>query len=330
MAEPKGHACPECGAARGADNTPSCACGRRASDALRDARTAEQAAAGDFDPLRIRPYVDLDGTGERPAAPQPTGAEPADAELTMPLRPVGPEPVTSVLPTPLAPPPSAPSTDDLDLFEDAPRPETDGPGPQGPHARRRRRTVLLGVAGAVVAVVAAAGLASGLFSYDKPSRDTALPEDVREAVPEARTSEASRPAAPSTGASASATSASPSPSASASPSPSPSPSASSASPTPTPTETPTPTQSATTDRATASPAPEQGPVLRRGDRGPEVTELQLRLRQLYLYNDEPHGVFNNRVEEALRNYQWSRGLQDELNVYGARTRQLLETETREP
>ena len=39
---------------------PSCACARRASDALRDTRTAEAAAAEDFDPLRIRPYVELD------------------------------------------------------------------------------------------------------------------------------------------------------------------------------------------------------------------------------------------------------------------------------
>jgi peptidoglycan hydrolase-like protein with peptidoglycan-binding domain len=71
-------------------------------------------------------------------------------------------------------------------------------------------------------------------------------------------------------------------------------------------------------------------VLRRGDRGPEVTELQLRLHQLYLYNDEPHGHFDEPVEQSLRTYQWSRGLQDELSVYGPKTRTLLESETREP
>ena len=60
MAESNGHLCPECRAPRGADNTPSCGCTQRASDALRDARTAEAAAAEDFDPLRIRPYVELD------------------------------------------------------------------------------------------------------------------------------------------------------------------------------------------------------------------------------------------------------------------------------
>src|SRR5690606_35063853 len=64
--QPNGTPCPECGARRNGDNTPSCACTTRASDALRDARTAEAAAAEDFDPLRIRPYVDLDGATRTP------------------------------------------------------------------------------------------------------------------------------------------------------------------------------------------------------------------------------------------------------------------------
>jgi peptidoglycan hydrolase-like protein with peptidoglycan-binding domain len=72
-------------------------------------------------------------------------------------------------------------------------------------------------------------------------------------------------------------------------------------------------------------------VLRRGDRGPEVTELQQRLRQLYLYMDDIDGTFDRQVEDALRNFQWSRGIQDEeLGTYGPRTREQLERETREP
>ncbi|MFC8014076.1 peptidoglycan-binding protein, partial [Streptomyces cinereoruber] len=43
-----GHVCPECGVHR-----PGCACAR-----------AELAAAEDFDPLRIRPYVTLDAPKE--------------------------------------------------------------------------------------------------------------------------------------------------------------------------------------------------------------------------------------------------------------------------
>ncbi|MEV5317376.1 peptidoglycan-binding protein [Streptomyces sp. NPDC052687] len=426
MAEPRGHACPECGAARGTDNTPSCGCGPRASEALRDARTAEQAAAEDFDPLRIRPYVELDGAG----APVVTPSS-GDVEPTMPLRPVEPEPPapeppttalptteapttvppaeeppttvlpaeepptaalsaeeppttvvpvaeppttalptaeapttvppaeeppttalptaalptaqqpTTVLPTPLAPPSAAPSADDLDLFaepagdvpaRDVPAPRESAPGELVTGAGRpgtSRRTVALLVSAAVVAVATVVAVTSGLFSYDTPSRNTALPTDVREAVPEARTTEPPRSPVPST-ASAPPASASPSPSASASASPSPSPSRSSASATPTPT--PTPTESTTAARATSSPeAPaETAPVLRRGDRGPEVTELQQRLHQLYLYNDAPHGHFDEAVEQSLRNYQWSRGLQDELSVYGPKTRGLLESETREP
>ncbi|MGW3723541.1 peptidoglycan-binding domain-containing protein [Streptomyces sp. NPDC000851] len=310
--EPKRHQCPECGTPRGADNTPSCACGRRASDALRDARTTEQAAAEDFDPLRIRPYVDLDGEEASQAHP--------DAEVTMPLRAVEPD----ALPTP--------SVTDLRLFEapdpDAPTPDA---GPERP--RNHRRTALLGAAGAVVAVVAAAGFASGLFSYETPSRDDALPQDVREAVPDARTSEASR--TPSTTA-PSATPASTTPSPTTSTSPSPTPTRSAPTTSPTPPRSATPTHTATTTRATAPEAPdtepaENTPVLGPGDDGPEVVELQLRLRQLYLYNDEPHGHYNHRVEEAVRNYQWARGVQpDELGVYDEKTRERLESETSEP
>lgn len=75
--EAKGHICPQCGAPRAADGSPSCACTQRASDALRDARTAEAAAAEDFDPLRIRPYVELDGNPQEqtPAPAPPTAPE---------------------------------------------------------------------------------------------------------------------------------------------------------------------------------------------------------------------------------------------------------------
>ncbi|MEV0171204.1 peptidoglycan-binding protein [Streptomyces sp. NPDC050803] len=301
MTDPKGHQCPECGAPRGADNTPSCACTQRASEALRDARTAEAAAAEDFDPLRIRPYVELEGA---PAD------DPAPDDTTMPLS--------------LAP--------DVHLFEAprAPEPEPEpARQPQAPRGRRRR-TALLGAAGAVVAVVAAAGMASGLFSYETPTRDTALPDDVRASVPDDTTSEPASMAEPS----ADRTSASPSPSATTSPSPSAT--RTSASPSPSESATPSPTQSATTARASDSPAPQTGApstatVLRRGDHGAEVTELQLRLGQLYLYNDDAHGNFNRQVEEALKNYQWSRGVGlDNLGVYDAQTRASLESETSEP
>ncbi|MDT0611994.1 peptidoglycan-binding protein [Streptomyces lancefieldiae] len=379
-----GHPCPECGAAREADNTPSCSCGVRAADALRDARTAQAAAAEDFDPLRIRPYVELDGTGEpatppsatppsatpldttppsRTPAPGTPASAPAptpDPDATMTLRAVGTEPpgaateATSVLPTPLAPSAGPPSAHDLRLFETS-APTGSGPaGPSGPATpvdpgpdgdggrppRRRRRGVLLSAAAAVVVVVGAAGFAGGLFSYEAPSRDGALPDEVRASVPDPSTGKASTTPAPSP-TSAPPASASPSASASASASPStspstsPSPSASNASPTP--SRSAEPTQSTTTT-PTADPTEESdghdqdhdnGSPLHRGDRGPEVAELQQRLTKVYLYTGDIDGTFDQQVEESVRNFQWSRGIRtDELGVYGQATRRQLESETR--
>ncbi|MET7568719.1 peptidoglycan-binding domain-containing protein [Streptomyces sp. NPDC005492] len=322
MNEAKGHICPQCGAPRAADGSPSCSCTERASEALRDARTAEAAAAEDFDPLRIRPYVELDGN----ARESPEGeTQPLPAvEETMPLRAVPPTAAdTSILP--------ALRTADLSLFEDGggtPAPPTDADSP-----RSRRRTVLLAAAGTVVAVVAAAGFASGLFSYETPSRDDAGAQDVRPGLPSATASTA--PVTPSTSGSTSArpTSASPAPSLSASPSSSPSstPSATasrSANPSPTQTATASATASAGTGRRAGSSA---APVLRPGDKGTEVTELQLRLAQVYLYTGTATGTFDDPTESALKNYQWSRGIQsDTLGVYGAATRTKLESETTQP
>ncbi|MFJ1971021.1 peptidoglycan-binding protein [Streptomyces sp. NPDC087903] len=429
--KPKGHLCPECGAPRGADNTPSCDCRERASDALLHTRTAEAAAAEDFDPLRIRPYVELEGaeteTGagagarnddvRHPGVPAGSGPEasagaaagpvtetaagtaaatvagsgvPA-AEVTMALRavapgaatapgppgspappvpshgvdPLGPEaaavtmpipavgagafghgPVdgdggredgadaTTVLPTPLAPSATAPSATDLSLFEADGGRGTPGAFDDRERPRRRGRTVLLGVGGAVVAVVAVAGFASGLFTYEAPSRNGAAPEDVRVSVPDPSPSTVSN--SPSAAASsATPTSASPSPSASASPSPSSaSPSASSASPSPSLSASPTQTTPAATPTASAGGSGDDrsgATVLRRGDKGPEVVELQLRLTQLFLYDRDPSGSYNEHVEDAVRNYQWSRGIQaPELGVYDRATRARLESETQEP
>ncbi|MET9828855.1 peptidoglycan-binding domain-containing protein [Streptomyces sp. NPDC006385] len=316
---PDGRLCPECGAPRAADNTPSCGCGRRVSEALRDARTAEAAAAEDFDPLRIRPYVELEG-----------GAEPADgAGETMPLRavpPTDPAPApaptepSSTLPAPLPPPTPTPTP--------TPTPsERDGAG-------RRRRTVLLGVGGGLVAVLAAAGLASGLLAYETPSRDRALPEDVRVSVPDPPSSEAARTPSP-TGTSPRPAPPPVPPSPTRSASLSPSPSRSSASPTPPPSTEPanTPSGTGAADAQEESSAARETapPTLRRGDRGPEVTELELRLTQLGLYTREAAGTYNEGVEDAVTRYQRARGIQpEEYGVYDLATRERLESETREP
>ncbi|MGI5454422.1 peptidoglycan-binding domain-containing protein [Streptomyces sp. CA-249302] len=311
MTEPNGHLCPECGTPRATDNTPSCGCTERASEALRDVRTAEAAAAEDFDPLRIRPYVELEG------APREA---PAAAEETMPLRAV---PGSA---------PSEPATQDLRLFEPGAVAYGEPPEdePRGPRIRRRR-TVLLGVGGALVAVVAAAGLASGLFSYETPSRDTALPDDVRASVPDASPSEPSKSASAS-GPSAPQPPVSRTPSATASASASPSATTSpSASTSPTPTQPP-PTVTATgTVSSTGNDRQTAPPVLRRGDSGDEVEELELRLTQLGLYTRKASGHYNEGVEDAVTRYQQARGIQvDEYGVYDLVTREHLESETTEP
>ncbi|MFJ7297462.1 peptidoglycan-binding protein [Streptomyces collinus] len=461
MEPPNGHPCPECGAPRQRDNTPACACTDRAAEALRDARTTEAAAAEDFDPLRIRPYVEITpGTPSAPEAQQdrrppepdtprpdrdgratppqarlphtggparppedarppatptspapglshtgwptrspgdtlptstptdpaeatmpPAGAdsdgapEPGDASLaarqgdsrpvaggalphtevstpgsaaqppspadaTMPLRPVGPDPAVA-LPTPLAPAPAEPSVTDLRTFDGTVRTPLGASedGRSGARRPRRRNTLLLAAAGACVAVVAAAGYASGLFSYESPSRDTALPDDIRASVPDAPSSSAaSTPPKGSASAAPPAPAAPrPTPSRTASPSASPSPSAPSASASPSQSPSPSASQPSASATGPGQTAPDnsrqnKGPaVLRLGDDGPEVTELQLRLRQLRLYDDDTDGSFDDRLEDAVRTYQWSRGIQvDDLGVYDRETRAKLESETREP
>jgi murein L,D-transpeptidase YcbB/YkuD len=256
----------------------------------------------------------------------------------MPLR-VVPGDTTTALPAPLIAPGSEPDVGDLSLFE-AVDVGAAHPDDEEPRGSRRGRTLLIATTAAVVGVVAAAGFATGLFSYEKPTRDGAAPQDVRAAVPDISTGAASGSPSASRSASPSASEASPSPSESASPSPSPSPSASSASPSASPSAEVT--RPAPTARASASLAPGKGAgggqeapaddvVLRRGDKGPEVGELQQRLHQLYLYNGEADGTFDSEVEDALRNYQWSRGTTtDGLGVYGAATRKALEAETKEP
>ncbi|REE60396.1 putative peptidoglycan binding protein [Streptomyces sp. 3212.3] len=359
-----GQACPECEAPRRPDGTPSCGCTRRASEAIRDARTAEAAAAEDFDPLRIRPYVDLgvttsgaqaaaDETMQLAVVPEAAGAAPEGAE-----RPDTALPDASATPAASGAPDEtmqlAAVAQDGSRADGTGRPDEtvqlgalpagagraeDRPAapPDAAPARRgrRRRTVVLAAGAAVATVVAAAGLASGLFSYDSPERNGALPEDVRASVPEeaspdsasASTSTASAPVAPA--------SPSPSPSTSTSTSPPASPST-----TPSATVSTTASPSVTTGQAFDSPPPTPGDdgddnpsqeSLRHGDKGSDVTELQLRLRQVNLYFGPANGRYGNQVENAVRTYQFMRGItQDEHGVYGPATRAKLESETSRP
>jgi hypothetical protein len=391
--QPKGNRCPECDALRQPDHTPSCGCGQQAAEALRDARTADAAAAGDFDPLRIRPYVELDTGGENapPAdveatmalrtveippgdgttAPPPgtASASASDAsdpdvsapavsapDATMALRAVMVPPSTASVPSlrpPGAMPALAPVPDaaDLSLFADpenaagtagAPTAtvgDGDGSGvgdgtgngaaPDGT-PRRRRRGVLPAAAVAVVAVAVGAAFAGGLFSYRTPSHDGA-PQEVRAAVPEV--SESAAIAAASVGASAIVP-------ASSAPAPTVTASATAAPPSPTPSPSASQSTKAATATATARAEHTKGShdhrndtgtaVLKRGDSGSDVVELQERLTQLSLYMGQADGNYSSMVEAAVTTYQWARGLRDDLGVYDAATRAMLESETTQP
>ncbi|MFC9929944.1 peptidoglycan-binding protein [Streptomyces sp. NPDC127190] len=295
--------CPECGAPRGADRSPSCDCTARAAKVLRETRTAEAAAAEDFDPLRIRPYVEMPDQDPGAAA---TASLPVVVGATLPPGPARADP---------------------------PVWQRDGGPAAQETGRGRRRTVLLSVAGVGAAVLAVAGFA--LFSYHAPSRDRdrAAAEEVRASVPDvtaqrsasptARTATATPPPPPQAAPAASP----PSPSATAGASPS---------PTPSPTHSATASPSASrAPSATASAAPgatpAAGPVLRTGDSGPQVVELQERLRQLNLYDDPVDGVYDRPVWDAVRTYQLARGIQgDTLGEYGPATRASLEAETSKP
>ncbi|MFF0158059.1 peptidoglycan-binding protein [Streptomyces sp. NPDC005263] len=290
------------------------------------------------------PLPVADGTATPPAA----GASRTPPDATFGTAAAPPADVTSVLPPPLAPSATTPSVNDLRIFagDRAKGGTGDEAGTVGylpvegdRPARRRRRTALLAAGGAVVAVVAAAGLASGLFSYETPAREGAPPEDVRAAVPDTSTSAASAPpetesaSAPTTSAAPPPPSASPSLSSSASASASSAaPSAPASSPAGSPTSTDDGGAEAGTEPTEGSGNDEQGaPVLRRGDSGPEVTELQERLHQRYLYNGEVDGDFSTQVENALSTYQFSRGVgTDNPGVYDQETRAALEKETSEP
>lgn len=298
-----GHACPECGRQTagqpGTERRVPCRCGdgtpspQLTEDEQRAARTAEIAAAEDFDPLRIRPYVtltDLAGTGggeaggprsgsgtwegaaagTGPSAPDAertatgtTGAanDPGAAASTMPLF-LGGDGPDGGLGVSTGSAPDGP--DRSGAAPDESRRRTAGaapvfaPDPVRP--RRRRPLGALAVGAAVAAVVGTAAFAGGLFGGDDGG-DEALPEattSVPDTEDEPAASVAPSPSASATSPRTQSPSATPStsPSASASPTKSrePEPTA-----TASPSASPTASASSTADGGAPSAAPPADP-----------------------------------------------------------------------
>jgi peptidoglycan hydrolase-like protein with peptidoglycan-binding domain len=73
-------------------------------------------------------------------------------------------------------------------------------------------------------------------------------------------------------------------------------------------------------------------VLREGDTGPQVVELQKRLGQLLLaYIGPDDGVYDTDVANAVARYQRAHGITaDPSGVYGPATRADLESRTHAP
>jgi hypothetical protein len=328
-------ACPECGAPRAPDGSPTCACTRRTADALRDTRTAEAAAAEDFDPLRIRPYVGLTPEGGTPAGTREQESAAPDAgtgaESGTGTAPAGDEPLTGTQPLEIG------GTQPLEIGTTVGAGAGSGGsgGSDTPRTPAARRTVVLAAGGTVVAILTATALATGLFSYGKPERNDALPDEVRPSVPAgSATPTATGPTSTSSAATGTG-SASPSDTTFATATASGRHTAASS---PSPTATRTAKEAQVTSEATRSEAPAPGdepdqdpPVLRPGDDGPEVEELQRRLRQRLFYLGTADGTYDDDVEAAVSTYQTARDITgDPKGVYGKATRAALEAETDEP
>ncbi len=193
-----------------------------------------------------------------------------------------------------------------------------GGGPEKRNGSGSRRPLALLLGAAAVVALSGTAVAVWVLPSDEGSEVTLL--DAKAPSPAV----SAAPAAPSTtpthtqASGSPSASASPSPSASKSASPSPSPSASRSSAPPSASPSPSASRS-------SAPPPSQAPILRYGDSGPEVEKLQRLLSAQGLYRGKFHGKFDGRVEDALSEFQYSHGIDDqEWGIYGPVTRKALE------
>ncbi|MFJ9853955.1 peptidoglycan-binding protein [Streptomyces sp. NPDC101150] len=314
--------CPHCFAPVRGDGRPTCLCAA--------------ADAEDFDPLRVRPYVSLpgqDGADEEWNAPLGRSGESPDARPD--TRTGGPSLLPHALSTVPRPRRSGPTSRTFLSSEAEPVTDAASGGPVSPGAptgraapRKRGLPAVLAVAGAAVAATA---VLIGSDALSGGERDRAAPPDRGTAAPTAafptrgpRSSETGTPSAPPPHRSPSrhpgsrtAPRKTVAPYRTAAPRP------------------PAPTRASGSVGHTPGGRPSSAPtgpiVLREGSSGPEVAELQDRLRQLGRYPGLNDGRYDADVRNAVSSYQQAYGVSgDQDGVYGEQTRVSLESRTDEP
>ncbi|MFE3139561.1 peptidoglycan-binding protein [Streptomyces scopuliridis] len=296
-----GQLCPECGTPRAAEDRPGCDCGERGArpesyakgpEKKATERAAEIAAAEDFDPLRIRPYVTLDAGPEAPRSFRTAG----------PLPPLAPTSTPAAAPVPAG------------GGEDHPAPP--------PVRRKPYRAVAIGAA--AVAVIGTVAFAGKVLSQDAGA-ERARPDKAHTWLPSMSPRDTPPPAVtprPTPTPSATPPAAAPPPP----PAPAPTPSASR----PATAKAPSPSAPKTLSEPSREPgrAPAGG-SLGPGDSGPEVMELQWRLAEVRLFYGSPDGQYDDRVAGAVGLYQSYKKIDgDPQGVYGPHTRRALEADTR--
>ncbi|WP_406860677.1 peptidoglycan-binding protein [Streptomyces sp. HUAS MG47] len=270
---------------------------------------------------------DEDDFAHVPLPPEEPAGGQVSATTVQPVVVPAPMPETTPVPMPTPPPPHGDVPDEapaeltmpllLDRSAFAEEPERERGG--------RKRGVLVALV-AALAVAGTAAFAAGILGGEEPV-DRAAPDTTATSSTASMVSEAPSPSVSESATESASPSPSTSPTKSASASPSrtattpaapPRPTASSAAPTRTPT-------------ATASQDPEDGdggPTLSHGDSGPEVTELQRRLKQIWAYKGPENGYYGERVEDAVADFQSYMDIdEDPWGVYGPATREALEAVT---
>ncbi|KRV46589.1 hypothetical protein AQ490_11975 [Wenjunlia vitaminophila] len=337
--------------------------------APRTAEEAVAAAFDAFRPTRVRPYLashdpaaSPDDPADAPAGhPRPGPPPRRDQFLDQPGDGAFPSPGPAPAPAPSGrhAHTGGPKAEDVELFEDEPSTDPTTPVPAVRAAGRprgrgsgRRHTDKRKVA---AVVVVAAALSLGIVAFASGSDGTGQGDEGALPVPSGAAPGTTEPDTASGPASPSASSSGRSPSASSAPS--------SASGSPTSERSkrakasnePTRAEGDLTERPAPSASPSESgdpdggsdggssggsegpqspsagsPVLRQGDSGSGVLELQQRLKQIpfvYVLGDED-GVYDEAVTRAVRDYQRSRDVSgDPSGVYGPNTRRALESET---